>query len=377
MQARHDRLVVFDIDFPQFLGNQAFDRASMDRYPGAGAICALSERLAESGISMITPDLYLSQGASAAKTVVLGNETTRYTHTLLADRGLKGAVCTSGESPIVAWRFYENLPVTSSWYDHLVLFPGARSLATGTATFHEFTWPYPDFTPRPGLPWDERALLTIISGNKRAFGWPRPAFDLLHPKPSAGRWYRAWQARSAQRRSPWMGTELYLERLAAIRRFGGTDGFDLWGRGWDRPTSGADAATQSAINNSYRGEVPPHDKLKTLGGYRFSLCFENTSYPGYITEKIFDCLVSGCIPVYLGAPDIDAYIPRSAFIDFRDFRDYAALEAHLRQMSAEDSERHLAAAKEFLESAAASAFTETHYVDMMSGLLLESFEGTY
>ncbi|MDP2234588.1 MAG: glycosyltransferase family 10 [Actinomycetota bacterium] len=376
MQAPHERLVVFDIDFPQFLGNRAFDRAAMNQYPGAGAICALAERLAESDVSMITPDLYLSQDASAHKTVVLSNETTRYTHDLLFERGLKGAVCTSGESPIVAWRFYENLPETSSWYDHVVLFPGVRGLAPGTATFHDFTWPYPDFALHPGKPWDRRALLTMVSGNKRAFGWPRPAFDFSHPKPSAGRWYRAWQARSAHRRNPWMGSELYLERLAAIRHFGGTDGFDLLGRGWDQPTSGADTTTQSAINSSYRGEVPPHDKVKTLGGYRFSLCFENTQYPGYITEKIFDCLVSGCIPVYLGAPDVDAYIPRSAFIDLRDFGDYAALEAHLRQMSTEQSERHVVAAREFLASGAAAPFTETHYVDMMSGLLLESFEGT-
>ena len=153
------------------------------------------------------------------------------------------------------------------------------------------------------------------------------------------------------------------------------EGFDLYGRGWDQPTSGADRDTQAAIDRSYRGEIPAFDKLDTLGNYRFSLCFENTAFPGYITEKIFDCFVAGSIPVYLGAPDIDDYIPRDAFIDFRDFRDYAALEAHLRGLTDAEADGHRAAAREYVESEGAARFTEAHFVDDLSDLLLGSFEG--
>ncbi len=241
--------------------------------------------------------------------------------------------------------------------------------------FHDYFWPYPDLAPIAGAPWQERSLLAIVSGNKRAFGWPRPAFDFAHPKPSAGRWYRAWQAREAQRTHPWLQSELYLERLSAIRHFGGTEGFDLYGRGWDQPTAGADRDTQVAIDQSYRGEIPPLGKLDTIGDYRFSLCFENTAFPGYITEKIFDCFVAGNIPVYLGAPDIEDYVPREAYIDCRDFDDYAALEAYLRGMSVAEAERHRAAAREFLDSEQAARFTEAHFVDRLSGLLLDSLEG--
>ncbi|KAF0208854.1 MAG: glycosyltransferase family 10 [Actinomycetota bacterium] len=375
MRKHYHRLVVYDIDYPPFLENRAFDIELMRQYPGAGAIAVLAKRLEESGVSMATSDMYLAGDITADETVVLGNEVTRYTRALLFDRGLKGVVCVSGESPIIAWGFYTGLPETSSWYDHLVLFPGARDLATGTGTFHEFRWPYPDLTPHPGKAWDERSLLAIVSGNKRAFGWPRPAFDLAHPKVSAGRWYRAAQARVAQRQNPWMQSELYLERLAAIRHFGGTDGFDLYGRGWELPTSGVDAAAQSAIDRSYRGEIPPHDKVDVLGDYRFSLCFENTAFPGYITEKIFDCLVGGTIPVYLGAPDIADYVPPEAYIDFREFGDYPSLESHLRGMSNAEAERHLSSAREFLGSDSAKAFTEAAYVELLARLLLGAFEG--
>ena len=39
---------------------------------------------------------------------------------------------------------------------------------------------------------------------------------------------------------------------------------------------------------------------------------------GYITEKILDCLESGIVPIYAGAPNIDRIIPNDCFIDYID-----------------------------------------------------------
>lgn len=41
-------------------------------------------------------------------------------------------------------------------------------------------------------------------------------------------------------------------------------------------------------------------KQKWLEGYKFNICFENSSYPGYLTEKLFDAYNAGCIPIYWG-----------------------------------------------------------------------------
>lgn len=51
------------------------------------------------------------------------------------------------------------------------------------------------------------------------------------------------------------------------------------------------------------------NKLEYLRNYRFNLCPENSDYPGYCTEKIFEAISSGCIPIYCGSgnnpePDI-------------------------------------------------------------------------
>lgn len=45
---------------------------------------------------------------------------------------------------------------------------------------------------------------------------------------------------------------------------------------------------------------PVTNKIKTLGKYKYSLCFENTYTPGYVTEKIVDSFLGGSQPIYWG-----------------------------------------------------------------------------
>lgn len=40
------------------------------------------------------------------------------------------------------------------------------------------------------------------------------------------------------------------------------------------------------------------NKLDVISDYKFSLCFENSIYPGYFTEKLLHAKVSGAIPLY-------------------------------------------------------------------------------
>lgn len=41
-------------------------------------------------------------------------------------------------------------------------------------------------------------------------------------------------------------------------------------------------------------------KIQFLQKYLFNLCPENSLQEGYVTEKIFDAVIAGCIPVYWG-----------------------------------------------------------------------------
>jgi hypothetical protein len=112
--------------------------------------------------------------------------------------------------------------------------------------------------------------------------------------------------------------------------------------------------------------------VSVLSGYRFALCFENTAFPGYVTEKIFDCFRAGCIPVYLGAPDITSLIPAGAFIDARDFSDLTGLESFMRHLRREVASDYVTAATDFMNSQRAEQFTQRHFVREVSSVLLEA-----
>lgn len=128
--------------------------------------------------------------------------------------------------------------------------------------------------------------------------------------------------------------ELYGERLKAIRFFSKTGDFDLYGFRWDSfPRHPLYFHYGKYVRKVWRGAIP--DKLKTMSEYKFALCFENCIAPGWISEKIFDCMAAGAIPVYYGAPDIENIVPKECFIDFRDFMDYDKLHSYLKNLSEE------------------------------------------
>ena len=104
------------------------------------------------------------------------------------------------------------------------------------------------------------------------------------------------------------------------------------------------------INQICQGAVPPHGKLDFIRGYRFMLCYENTAQPGYVSEKIFDCLFAGIVPVYLGDPNISRLVPPACFIDRRAFSSDAALADFLNQITYSGYCEYLQATREFLTS---------------------------
>jgi hypothetical protein len=363
---------VFDVDIPPFMGNRVFDTDYARQFPGAEAAAALGAALRDAGLETVTADVYLSGPNTGRPAVCLSNEITRFTHDLLSFESVVPVACSSMESPIVAIDFYKRIQEVSERYHHVFLWSGMRHKATGGATFHEVSWPYPSFQPAAISPsWSERGFLVLVNSNKRAFVPPTRLVRPRHPRRSARGVIRAWRLSRLRRSEPWLASELYKDRLDAIRHFSRSADFDLFGRGWS-DTSTLSSVEASAVARSYRGEVPVFDKVSTLANYRFALCFENTAFPGYVTEKIFDCFVAGCIPIYLGAPDIKDLVPASSFIDARDFRDFAGMESFLRTLKPEVAREYVAAAADFMSSKRAERFTQGHFVREMSTLLLHA-----
>lgn len=158
------------------------------------------------------------------------------------------------------------------------------------------------------------------------------------------------------------GKELYSERIKAIEFFESSipDKFFLYGRGWNKPKKHnvRELAFGFKKYATYKGEID--DKIKLLSDFKFCICFENVEVNGYITEKLFDCLKARCVPIYYGAPDIEKYIPKTCFIDFKDFRDYNAL---LRFLTTVDEKRYNTYIENIEQLLASKRFLDTWFED--------------
>lgn len=175
-------------------------------------------------------------------------------------------------------------------------------------------------------------------------------------------------------------SDLYLERINTIRWYEkhAPDKFELYGMGWSKPAPAFDffGKARRSIPSmraklfghkpfpSYRGEV--RDKGEVLSRSKFSYCYENSrDLSNYITEKIFDSLVCGCVPVYWGADNVLDYIPADCFIDRRDFKNTAEVHEFLLSISPADYANYQSNIARFLKGGAARVFSSEYFVSVV------------
>lgn len=54
---------------------------------------------------------------------------------------------------------------------------------------------------------------------------------------------------------------------------------------------------------------PFTQKVQLMARYHFVISFENANLHDYITEKLWEPLKNGIVPIYYGAPNVDDYLP--------------------------------------------------------------------
>jgi hypothetical protein len=83
------------------------------------------------------------------------------------------------------------------------------------------------------------------------------------------------------------------------------------------------------------------DRWRIASRYRFVLAFENAREPDYVTEKFFEPLMFGAVPVYLGAPNVADFAPgEHCYINASDFSSARELAEFLTSMSDEEYLRY-------------------------------------
>lgn len=87
------------------------------------------------------------------------------------------------------------------------------------------------------------------------------------------------------------------------------------------------------------------DKRAFQEQYRFSIAFENTSFPGYVTEKLIDAWAAGTIPIYWGDPLAARDFNSKAFLYCEGPQDFGRVIEAVRELE-EDRDKYLKMVKE-------------------------------
>jgi len=354
--------------YPYLEGDRLFDRggpANADEI--LEPYIHLRERLGRHGVEVHTADLLAPGQPSQGETnlyVTMGSarryrELSRRSDTILSAFFVL-------ECPIVEPRLFTEIDGASRSFRRFFSFAPGEALEPflrRPLAFKPSRFPYP-FTHVEEQAWAnrERGFLTIINANKV------PRLDVR---------------------------ELYTERLRAVRYFSQHGEIDLYGRGWDGPPFrvGTTRVPRSLRNVGYRIERqwlrfhpgrqpllaaarrvwrgPVASTVETLGRYTFSICFENMVLDGWVTEKIFDSLRAGTIPVYLGAPDIDSWVWPECFIDMRRFSGYEELREFLHGLSPSKIETYREAGREYFGSDEFRPFTKQAFAEIFEQIVRE------
>ncbi|MFC4211323.1 glycosyltransferase family 10 domain-containing protein [Pedobacter lithocola] len=88
------------------------------------------------------------------------------------------------------------------------------------------------------------------------------------------------------------------------------------------------------LYNNIGGSI--ENKRKFIKEYKFVISFENTSYPGYVTEKIFEPLLENCVPIYWGTELVNRDFNTKRFINCHDFDNFNDVINHILLVDAND-----------------------------------------
>ena len=329
------REIFIDPSYRAFEADGLFDLSNpvLNRDGQLRAFHRLRKRMADNGVSLHTADLMSSDGSQS-------NIDRRYYslgilenfERILAERRARLSAFVIMEPPVVAPYIYQALPRLTAVFDRVylpnIVGDGYSLVNVDQAKLHRLYWPIPydDVLDAHWNCQDRMKRVVVINGSHNPHGRDREQYSLR------------------------------IDAMAALSQGGHVD---LYGVGWDRWWSRSAMwlpywKNFRSLMNIYKGRCS--SKFDVLSQYDFCLCFENMSMKGYITEKIFDCLYAGTIPLYLGATDILEYVPAGVFVDCRKYSTWDAMWKFASAMSQMEIDAMRNAGRSFLQGKGGARF---------------------
>jgi hypothetical protein len=367
--------VAISADIEDLENGRLFEPEISNLYPGSQWAACLKERFDSVGGVTLTSDTALREvqaGNLDPRRLLVVQHVLEKNSQKLIDCGAVPFMWLMFESPLYAGFCYEQLASIEARFEHIRVFmPSSAENATRRrARFPSFSRAYLQTTEPED--WAGRRFVSMVMANKYVSLQRWGDLESYADVP----WWLAMQLRHAIRGNP--ATEkidlrqlqLQDKRLEAIDYFGRNELLDLFGGGWHSlwklPPKYRKRLTR--IVDPHVGRVT--DKIGTLRKYKFNLCFENVRYPGYVTEKIFDAMVAGTIPVYWGAPDITEMVPADAFINAADFSGFDPMHDFMRTLSVGEAERILKAGRDFLRSNEGQRFSYEGFAEELIQVII-------
>ena len=280
------------------------------------------------------------------------------------------------ESPLVRPRSW--VQGTHQFFERVLTYNPRHS---NEAKYRRYRIPVALHAPTSGPAFASRRVAVMVNTNLRLnvaeIRSARHSRDhLATPLTIAGAVWDIWRAQR---------TELYSwrRRLARTAEDFPPGTLDIYGSGWrDLPGSHGEPgerdydcaakapAIPAEIRNSRPGAFAPKQSL--IAGYRFSIATENyRGDVGYISEKIFDPMLAGHVPVYLGDRQIESVVPKAAFVDARRFRTQHQLLDYLTACPEAEWLRMKQAGADWIQSRSAQQFSGAAFAATATRILEE------
>ncbi len=89
-------------------------------------------------------------------------------------------------------------------------------------------------------------------------------------------------------------------------------------------------------------------KLEVISNYKFNICFENSLYPGYYTEKLLHAKVAGCVPIYFSDMRISEDFNQNSFINLSSYENIGEMIQTIVDLNENETKLKLLQSEPFL-----------------------------
>lgn len=370
------RIIACTAESEVFKYERLLDKSWMEKFQGASWIPILSNKL--NNYRFTSTDVALSHvnnGFWDASDIGVIQHLNHPDAKRLIELGAKPLVLLAMESPIYATSFLKNINSIASKFPKRVMLEGLIDCVP-VEEKKNYILRFPSFSNDnilPIKPWNDRLFMTMVVrnmyGNSLSFKY------LKHPLDIA-RWLfrliKLFNVETLIEKKKFKYYSLHDKRIEAIIYFGELNCLDLFGHGWNS-LKNLPKYYQNKLKPVLRkiNPVPVDNKISTINNYKFALCYENASYKGGVSEKIIDCFVGGVIPVYLGATNIEEFIPTDAFIDVRKYNSFNILQNKLESISETEANFILKSGRDFLYSKEGQTHSYEGFATLIKDLILE------